>query len=119
MGAKVKSPTSRARKPREKWGTQLVISPNLSVHQFHAVDRVPARCRFQLVVDVVDVLYAFGFEPFAEGGCALLGIDRDAVFPRGAAAKHAVELHSGFSGEFERLAEFGIADAGRQVDERL
>src|SRR5271166_527779 len=83
------------------------IHPDLRVNQFHSVDRVPTGGSFQLVVDVVDVLDAFGFEPLAEGGCALFGVDRDAVLPGGAAAQDAVELYAGFSGEFEGLAELG------------
>ena len=80
---------------------------------------MPTGGGLQVVVDVVDVLHAFGLEPLAEGGCALLGVDRNAVLPGGAAAQDAVELHSGFSGQFERLAELRVADAGRQINERL
>src|SRR5258708_5070317 len=73
----------------------------------------------QFVVDVVDVLYALGFQPFAERPSPLLGVDRDTVFPGGASAKNAVELHAGFSGQFERLAEFRVTDASREINEWL
>ena len=55
----------------------------------------------------------------AERRRALLGVDRDAVLPRRAAAQHARELHAGLAGERQRLGELGVAHAGRQVDERL
>src|SRR5271157_1000744 len=87
------------------------MSTSLRVDHLHAIDRIPRRRRLQLVVDIVNVLHALGFEPLAEGGCAVLGVDGDAVFPRGAAAQDAVELHARFSGKFKSLAEFGVADA--------
>src|SRR5258708_868829 len=73
----------------------------------------------QFVVDVVDVLYALGFQPFAERPSALLGVDRDTVFPGGASTEDTVELHAGFSRKFERLAEFRVADPSRKINERL
>src|SRR5271167_477243 len=76
----------------------------------HLVDAVP-RCRgLQRIVHVADVLHAFVFQPCAEGGCALLGEDGDAVFPGGAPAEHAVELHAGFGSELQVFNELGIAD---------
>src|SRR5579864_8783959 len=80
---------------------------------------MPTGRGFQLVVDVVDVLHAFGFQPLAEGGSTLLGVDGNAVFPGGAAAEDAIELHTRFSGKFQRLAELRVADASREVNEGL
>src|SRR5579859_1542805 len=91
----------------------------LGVHQFHSVNGVPAGRSFQLAVDVVDVLHAFGFQPLAERCGTLLGIDGDAVLPGRAAAEHTVELHARFAGEFQSLAELGVADPGREINERL
>src|SRR5258708_10302380 len=80
---------------------------------------MPAGGGFQLVVDVVDVLHAFALKPFAERRRSLLRIDRDTIFPGRPAAEHAIELHTGFSREFERLAELRVADASREINERL
>src|SRR5579859_1853939 len=66
----------------------------LGVNQFHPVNGVPAGRSFQLAVDVVDVLHAFGFQPLAERRSALLGVHRDTFFPGRAAAEHAVKLHA-------------------------
>src|SRR5205807_2380547 len=54
-----------------------------------------------------------------EGIGALLGVDRNTVFPGGAAAKDAVELDAGFAGELKSLGELGIAHTGGKIDERL
>src|SRR5271163_3432023 len=62
---------------------------------FHFVDRMPRGRGLQLVVDVVDVLDAFGFQPLTERIRALLGVDRNTFFPGSASAENAIELHSG------------------------
>src|ERR1700677_4462469 len=80
---------------------------------------MPRGCSLQLFVDVVDVLYAFSFQPFAERSCALLGVDRNAVLPGSSSAEHAIELYARFSGEFEGLAEFCIADSSGEINKRL
>src|SRR4029077_21039080 len=83
------------------------------------VNRMPRGCGLQLAVDVVNILHALAFQPFAERGGALLGIDRNTLFPGGASTKNAVEFHSGFPRQFERLAEFGVAHPSREINERL
>src|SRR5579863_8231175 len=118
-GSAKKSKAPLLAKDARNGAPSLYLGQALSVDQFYSVDRVPTGGGFQFVVDVVDVLDAFGFEPRAEGGCAMLGVNWDAIFPGGAAAEDAVELHAGLSGEFEGLAELCVADAGRQVNERL
>src|SRR5580698_7641495 len=86
---------------------------------FDLVDRVPGRCGLQALVHVVDVFHTLGLQPFAEGFGALLGVDRDAVLPGGAAAEDSVELHSRLAGEFEGFRELGVAYARGQINKRL
>ena len=50
---------------------------------------------------------------------ALLAIDRNGVFPCGAAAEYAGEVDPGFGDELKRLGERLVAHAGREVDEGL
>src|SRR6266403_4521949 len=83
------------------------------------INRVPRGCGLQFVVDVVDVPHALGFKPLPECRGALLGIDRDTIFPGGASTKDAVEPHARFSRKLERLAEFRVADPGRKINEWL
>src|SRR3954447_12874420 len=52
---------------------------------------VPGVGLLEGVVHVVDVFYAGGVEPVFEGLFVLVGVDRDAVFPGGAAAEDSVE----------------------------
>src|SRR5450755_1542707 len=80
---------------------------------------MPGSCGLQFVIHIVDILHAFGLQPLAEGGCALFGVNGNAFFPGGPAAQHAVELHAGFGGEFERFRELGIAYAGGKINERF
>src|ERR1700722_5964964 len=80
---------------------------------------MPRGCSFEFTVDVVDVLYAFGFQPLAERRRALLGVNRNTLFPGGAPAEDTVELHSRFAREFKRFAELRVAYSGRQINERL
>src|ERR1039458_3154869 len=86
---------------------------------FHFVNRMPRSCGLQFSVDVVDVLHALGLQPLAERIGALLGIDGDSIFPGRPPAEDAVELHARFSSQFERLAEFRVADSCRKINERL
>src|SRR5215469_3665481 len=95
------------------------LPPTLCVNQFHTVNRMPTGCGLELVVDVVDVPDAFGLKPLAERGRSLLRVYRDAVLPRRAPAEHAIEFHSRLARKFERLGKFRIADARRQINERL
>ena len=60
---------------------------------------------FEGFVDVLDVFNAGGVKPVLEGLGALFGVDRDSVFPGGAAAEDAIELGAGFAGEGEGLDE--------------
>src|ERR1700694_4938885 len=83
------------------------------------VNRVPRGRGLQFVVDVVNVLHALGFQPLAERDGALLGVDRNTVFPGGASAEDAVELYARLSCQFERLAEFRVADPGREINKWL
>src|ERR1700730_4639915 len=87
---------------------------NLGSNQrrLHSIDRMPRGRSLQLAVHVIDVLYAFSLQPRAESGRALLGIDRDSIFPGRAPAQHAIKLDSGLSRQFQRLAEFRVAYAG-------
>src|SRR6266478_8298907 len=119
-------PWCRRRKPRKGKGVPLPGTPGKSKFGLRAdqcgldlVDRVPGGGGLQLVVDVIDVLHTLGLEPLAEGIGTLLCVDRNAFLPGRAATEHAVELHTGLTGELERLAEFGVADTGRQVDKWL
>src|ERR1019366_5428705 len=80
---------------------------------------MPGGSCLQAFVHVVDVLYAFVLQPLAEGSRALLGINRDTGFPGGPAAENAVELHSGFSGQFQSLSELGVAYACRKINKGL
>src|SRR5260370_34079778 len=66
--------------------------------RLQSVDGVPGGCGFEALVDVVDVFDALGRQPFAKRFRSLLGVDRNAIFPGGASAKHAVELYSRFGG---------------------
>src|ERR1700678_326718 len=88
------------------------FSSPLNQRRLYLINRMPRGCGLQLFVDVMDVLYALGFQPLAESLCPLFGVDGNAVLPGRASAEHAVELHARFSGEFEGLAEFCVADAG-------
>src|SRR5579864_5338674 len=82
------------------------------------VNRIPRRRRLEFFVYVIDVLDAFGFEPLAECRRALLPVDRDAFLPGRASAEYSVELHARLTRQFQRLAEFCVADARRKIDER-
>src|SRR5438128_1966975 len=70
-------------------------------HWLHVVHREPRGRSLQLVIDVLDVLHAFGLKPLAECGSALLRIYRDTFLPRSAAAEHAVELHASFASQLK------------------
>src|SRR5947209_8671597 len=71
----------------------------------YAIDIEPRRRRFEARVHVLDVLHAFTLQPLAKGVATLLCVDGDAVFPGGASAEHAVELHAGLGRELERFGE--------------
>src|SRR5581483_2654970 len=88
-------------------------------HGGFGVDGVPRGGGLQAIIDVVNVLDAFSLQPLAESLGALLCINRNAFLPGSSAAQHAVELNTGFGGEFERFGKFSIADARRQINERL
>src|ERR1700722_8660407 len=76
---------------------------HVSKRWFHAVDRMPGACGLQAGVYVIDVFYAFVFQPLAEGVGALFCVYGDTFFPGGASAEHAVEFHTRFRRQFERL----------------
>src|SRR5271166_6384092 len=90
--------------------TQANLNLRARQHRLDSVDRMPRSRRLQLAIDVIDVLHPFGLKPRAERRRPVLGVNRDAVLPSRASAQHAVELHSGFARQFQRLAEFRIAD---------
>ena len=100
---------------------RLIALSGLRAHQrrLRLVERVPRSCGLQLGVDIVDVLHSFGLEPLAEGVGTVLRIDGDSILPGGAAAENAIELYAGLAGEFEGLAELGVADSRRQINKRL
>src|SRR5262249_48623979 len=60
---------------------------------FHVIDRMPGGCAIQTVIDVVNVLHTLVLEPLAKSLSALLGVDRNPIFPRGTATEHAIEFH--------------------------
>src|SRR5208282_742067 len=79
--------------------------------RLHSVDRVPRSCGFQAIVHVIDVLYAFIFQPLPESIRAVFRVDGDAFLPRGASAEHAVEFHARLGCQLQRLGKLGIAHA--------
>src|SRR5208282_670498 len=103
--------------------TRLCAWESLHLHVghrgFHFVDRMPRSRGLQFVIDVTDILHALGFKPLTERTRALFRVDGDAICPGCASAEDAVELHAGFPGELERLAEFCVADPSRQINEWL
>src|SRR5579862_381718 len=70
------------RSPRPLFFSRFVTQQLLSADQrrLGVIDAVPAGGGLQFSIDVVDVLHAFGLQPLAESGGALLGIHGDAVF---------------------------------------
>src|SRR3984885_11966597 len=83
------------------------------------LNRIPRSSGLQLVVNIIDVLHSFSLEPLAEGGRTLLRINRDSIFPCRTSAQHAIEFHSRFSCQLQRLAELSIAHTRRKINERL
>src|SRR5271166_5130265 len=71
------------------------------------------------LVYIFDILDALGVEPILEGLRALLGVDRDAVFPGCAPAENTVEGGAAFCGELQSLNEDRVADSRREIDEGL
>src|SRR5215475_813554 len=92
----------------------LVQRPRLceSRLQFCSVDLVPGSRGLQSVIDVLDVLYAFGLHPFHECLLPLLCKYRNAGRPSCASAKHSVEFHARLSSQLQRLGEFFVAYPG-------
>src|ERR1700679_2628142 len=80
---------------------------------------IPGLCRFQAVIDVLDVLDALGVEPVREGFGAAFGIDGNAVFPGRAPAQYSVEAGSTLCRQFQGLDKDRITYARGKVDEGL
>src|SRR5204862_721872 len=71
----------------------------------------------QTLVDVAYVFHAFVLEPLPECRSALLAVDGDSILPRRPAAEDAREFRACLGGKLQSFREFGIADAGGQIDE--
>src|ERR1700683_3925911 len=109
------SPKEKARANAPAPGNSINLSPNQ--HRLDSVNRIPRSSGLQLAVHIINILHSFSLQPRTESRRTLLRINRNAILPGRAPAQHAVELHSRFAGQFESLAELGIANARRKINE--